>query len=178
MFIDVYNDCYFFHHTSEKPFLGFDEQAVYNQHIGTKPKGIWFCFGHKNSKHDTLEEYCIQHRGINTQFASIINKVQIGIDLPFYKKLLYIQNVYDVFNIERHYGVVKEDKTHLDWTKIAKKYIGIVLFEQEQGCLLNYGFQKDKTGSHNNWLETWSLYGGCIWEPKYLKIIKEWEYNG
>lgn len=177
MFLDSYNDCYFFHHTNEKPFSGFDIHATYNQAVGTKPKGIWFCFGNKNGKHDTLEEYCMQHHGLNTQFASIINKIQIGIDLPFYKRMLYVQNSYDIFNIEKSYGVIVNDKVHLNWPKIARKYSGIILFEQEPGCLVNYGFQKDKTGSNNNWLETWSLYSGCIWEPKYLKIIKEWDLN-
>jgi len=177
LLIDQYKGSTLYHHTKDSPFNSFKKDRYYLQEVGTKPRGVWFAFQEKDKTSDTWEEFCDHHR---LALIKSSNKIQIAIDYPFYHHILYIRNGYDVFEVESKYK--KEvfglnQVVHLDWPKITEDYIGVILYEDEPGCLFSFGFELHKTGVGNRWLDNWSTYSGCIWRPEYVKILSRGDDN-
>ena len=163
------NGCTLWHH-SKNIITKFDNRK-YQQYITTKPSGIWFSFKCSNGE-DTWENYCKIH---NFMVHNLANKVQIELNIPITETLLYVTSPYDVFKLEEEYGerinLSLPSIIHIDWEKVSQDYCGIVLYEENPKCLRSLGFGKEYLNKINNWLDTWSVYSGCIWNANYVNII-------
>lgn len=178
MLIDQYKGSRLYHHTKDSSFDSFRKDRCYLQEIGIKPRGIWFAFQAEDKTLDTWEEFCNHYR---LKLMKASNKIQIAIQVPFFHQILYIRNGYDVFEVESKYKkeVFEPNQViHLDWPKITKDYIGVVVYEDKPRCLSLFGFELHKTEIGNRWLDSWSTYSGCIWRPEYIKILSRGDDNG
>ena len=171
MVIKEINGCTLWHH-SKNSIIKIDDKE-YLQNTSNKPSGFWFSFCNSNGK-DSWEEYCRAHKFMTHNLA---NKVQIQLNFPLLDEMLYISSKYDVFNIENEYGKVISPKymkkiTHIDWSRVSETYSGIIVYEETPNCLKSLGFGNIHPTPLSNWLDTWSVYSGCVWNTSCIEIVE------
>lgn len=132
-----------------------------------KPLGLWYGFG--SNWINFIKDGVTWDADYGTTLKSVI-----GDEIYIYKIYLDLSNIIILNTNDKVYDFCEEysfgDK--IDWTKVSKKYKGIEIPNFESLGVRSWW--KDKRDNKYEWLYTWDVNSGCIWDvsaiTKYRKL--------
>jgi hypothetical protein len=139
-------------HMSKSPLGAFRNMPPRLQIVGTKPRGLWYdCDG---SWSEWIEWEAPSWKG------DYLYDIRLNHD-----KILTLSGPEDIKEFTKKYGVEKPRNfsgrdIDIDWKKVASEYSGIEIHDVWSSRDLN------------NWIYTWDIDSGCIWNEDAILEIK------
>jgi hypothetical protein len=138
----------------EKGNFKFDLDLRYINKIDYKPNGFWY-----QINYSLFKDY-------KSHWGNFIYGVEIKNNILNKEKgILSIKNLEELDKFNKKYGIIKKNRTLINWKKVSKDYGG---FE-----IKNYNNIKEHTDYFDNyeWAYSFTFSSGCIWDLDLIKDI-------
>ena len=144
-----------YRHYSEHKFT-LNRYRKYNQHIESKPFGLWLSIETPDDDVNNWYDWCI-YEGYDIHRLRHIYEVKLKPD----NNLLYLTTQADVLLFSKNYRLSIHHAHKINWVNVSEKYDGIVIYPYLWTLRLN---------TECIWYSPWDVASACIWN---LEVIED-----